>query len=180
MVERRREINPSDIRIITKRIFERLSMLDEYVSAKKIHSYISTKSGEVDTRYFIDYMSSSGKIIVIPKLNKHSKTFQHASFAGWDGIVRSSDGYFEPTKGFDDDLNGIDLIIVPAMAVSILGQRVGYGGGFYDRLLKNIRAVKVVPAFEFQVFDNIETDPHDIRVDKIITERRIINTRKQS
>jgi 5-formyltetrahydrofolate cyclo-ligase len=53
---------------------------------------------------------------------------------GWN--CKKLGWYFEPTKGFDDDLNGIDLIIVPAMAVSILGQRVGYGGGFYDGCLK--------------------------------------------
>lgn len=180
VVERRKEITHVDIRNKTKLIVERLVALDEYIFAKKVHSYISTKTGEFDTRYLIDYMSSGGKPVVIPKLNRQSKIFQHASFKGWDELVKNPDGYFEPVVGFDDDLSDIDLIIVPAMAVSILGQRVGYGGGFYDQLLRNIRAIKIVPAFEFQVFDNIETDAHDIRVDKIITERRIINTRKQS
>ncbi|MGE5680795.1 MAG: 5-formyltetrahydrofolate cyclo-ligase, partial [Bacillota bacterium] len=51
------------------------------------------------------------------------------------------------------------------------------GGGHYDRLLKKAYAPKYVLAFEFQIFDNIETDLHDVRVDKIITERRVINTR---
>ena len=178
VVERRKEITPADIRSKTKLIVERLNSLDEFVFAKKVHSYISTRIGEFDTRYLIDYMSTSGKPIVIPKLNKQSKTFQHASFTGWEGLVKNPDGYYEPAVGFDDDLSDVDLIIVPAMAVSILGQRVGYGGGFYDELLRKIRAVKIVPAFEFQVFENIETDAHDIRIDKIITERRIINTRK--
>lgn len=177
VVKRRKEITHEEIRSKTKRIVERLSALDEFIYAKKVHSFISTKEGEIDTRYLIDYMASSGKPVVIPKLNKQSKTFQHANFSGWEGLIKNQDGYYEPPVGFDDDLSDIDLIIVPAMAVSILGQRVGYGGGYYDKLLKNVRAVKIVPAFEFQVFENIETEIHDMRIDKIVTELRVINTR---
>jgi len=55
---------------------------------------------------------------------------------------------------------------------------VGYGGGYYDKMLKNIRAPKIALAFEFQVFENIETDVHDVRIDRIVTERRIINSRE--
>jgi len=64
------------------------------------------------------------------------------------------------------------------MAVSLKGQRVGYGGGYYDKILRNTHASKIVPVFEFQIFENIETDAGDIRIDKIVTERRIINTRE--
>ena len=179
VVERRNEVSSEEIRSKTKRIVDRITALDDFVLAKKIHSYASTKAGEFDTKNLINHMSSSGKAVVIPKLNKQSKTFQHAAFAGWEGLVKNQEGYYEPSAGFDDDLSDIDLMIVPAMAVSVLGQRVGYGGGYYDQLLRKVRAVKIVPAFEFQVFDNIETETHDMRIDKIVTELRVINTREQ-
>jgi len=179
VVQRRKGISADEIRSKTKLIVERLIALDDFISAKKVHSYISTKTGEFDTRYIIDFMSNNGKSIVIPKLNKQSKKFQHASFIGWNKLVKNSEGYYEPPVGYDDDLSGIDLMIVPAIAVSVLGQRVGYGGGYYDLLLKNTGALKIVPAFEFQVFDNIETEVHDMRIDKIVTELRVINTRQQ-
>ncbi len=178
VVEKRKNISDEEIRSKTKLIIERFSAVDDFIHSKKIHAFISSKPGELDTRFFIDFMINNGKSVVLPKLNKSFKKFVHANFLGWDNLVKNADGYYEPPTAFDDDLSDIDLFIVPAMAVSLLGQRVGYGGGYYDRILKDSHAVKIVPAFEFQIFDNIETDIHDIRIDKIITERRIINTRE--
>lgn len=99
---------------------------------------------------------------------------------GWDSLIKNSEGYWEPKLGVDEDLSDVDLIIVPSLAVSLAGHRVGYGGGYYDRLLRNSFAPKVALAFEFQLFDYIENSIHDIRVDKIITERRIIDPRSPS
>ena len=177
VVKRRKETIPDDVHSKTKLILDKLKTVDEFDYAKKIHSYVSNKAGEVDTRYLIDFMVNNGKSVVLPKLNKKAKKFQRANFSGWDNLVKNTDGYYEPSIATDEDLSDIDLIIVPAMAVSVVGQRVGYGGGFYDRLLKQTNAAKIVLAFEFQVFDDIETELHDIRIDKVITERRIINTR---
>ena len=177
VVKQRKELLPEDIRTKTRSIIEKLKTVDDFDYAKKIHTYVSTKAGEVDTRYLIDFMVNNGKSVVLPKLIKKAKKFQRANFNGWESLVKNADGYYEPPTATDEDMNDIDLIIVPAMAVSVVGQRVGYGGGFYDRLLKQTNAAKLVLAFEFQVFDNIETDFHDIRIDKVITERRIINTR---
>ncbi len=178
VVERRKEISAEEIRSKTKLIVERLSKLDEFIYANKIYAYISSRQGEVDTKYLIDFIVSGGKSVVLPKLNTHSKNFSHGSFLNWDNLIKNKDGYYEPPACFDDDLTDVDLIIVPAMAVSMFGQRVGYGGGYYDKLLKRTHTTKIVLAFEFQVFENIETDAHDIRIDKIITERRTIETRK--
>ncbi|MDQ7816297.1 MAG: 5-formyltetrahydrofolate cyclo-ligase [Melioribacteraceae bacterium] len=177
VVQRRSAITPVDIKNKTKLIFDRFTATDDFVNARRIHTYISTRPGEIDTRKLVDYMDECGKHIVVPKLNKKSETFHRANFINWDHMVKNNDGYLEPKVGNDEDLSDIDLIIVPAVAVSILGQRVGYGGGFYDKLLRQTFAVKIVLAFEFQVFDYIESNAHDIRIDKIITELRIINTR---
>lgn len=175
VVQRRSEHTDSELKLKTKRIIERLSQTDDYVFAKNIHCYIASRPGEVDTRTLIDYMHSSGKVVIVPKLNKIKKEFRRFQFMGWDHIIKNSEGYYEPIYGMDEDLSDIDLIIVPALAVSLSGQRIGYGGGYYDKLLKQTFATKVVLAFEFQIFDYIESSVTDIRVDKIITERRIIN-----
>ncbi len=97
---------------------------------------------------------------------------------GWDSIVKNCEGYWEPELGMDDDLCDVDLIIVPSLAVSTKGFRIGYGGGYYDKLLKTTFAPKFVLAFEFQLFEHIETTSKDPRIDKIITERKIIDVRK--
>ena len=178
VVKRRKEISPSEIRNKTNLIVDRLASTDDFAFSNKVHTYVSTKAGEVDTRFLIDYMIRTGKSVILPKLVKQTKKFLRGDFNGWDNLIKNPDGYYEPVSAVDADLSDIDLIIVPAMAVSIVGQRVDHGGGFYDRLLKQTNAKKIVLAFEFQVFDNIEKDSHDIRIDKIITERRVINTRR--
>ncbi len=176
VLERRREISEAEIRRKTQKIIQRLQEVDEFIHAKTVHCYIASREGEIDTRMLINLMQTLGKTIVVPKLNPVSKTFMRGCFTGWDELMLNEEGYLEPKIGFNDNLDDIDLIIVPAVAVSIHGHRIGYGGGYYDKLLKNLFAPKIVLALELQLFDAIESFPNDIRVDKIVTELRVINT----
>lgn len=180
VVQRRAEFTDLELTQKTKSIIQRLSKLDDFVYAKTIHCYVASRPGEVNTRSLIEYMDGWGKTIIIPKLNKATKTFHRFNFMGWEYLVRNNEGYLEPHVGIDEDLSDVDLVIVPALAISIHGLRVGYGGGYYDKLLKKTFAPKIALAFEFQIFDYIESDFHDVRVDKIVTERRVIDTREIS
>lgn len=68
-----------------------------------------------------------------------------------------------------------DIVIVPCVAVDRYGNRAGHGRGYYDRYLKSMQQVPFIcPAFDCQIFDHIETDDNDIRMDIIITEKEII------
>lgn len=180
VLERRAELSEREILQKSIMIIDRLKNQDDFLYARNIFAYISTRHGEVDTRQLIDLIYGMGKSIILPKLNKISKTFHRFNFMGWDSLVKTSDGYYEPKLGIDEDLSDIDLILLPAVAVSVKGQRVGNGGGYYDKMLKHSQTPKYVLAFEFQIFDYIESTTEDIRADKIITERRVINTREIS
>ncbi|AEA34440.1 5-formyltetrahydrofolate cyclo-ligase [Hippea maritima] len=68
----------------------------------------------------------------------------------------------------------IDAIIVPGIGFDERGYRIGYGGGFYDKFLKGIPALKVGVCFDCCIVDRIEEESHDITVDVVITERRKI------
>ena len=70
--------------------------------------------------------------------------------------------------------NNIDLIIVPALCCDKNGYRLGYGGGYYDRFLKDYKGIKVVCLPKQLIFDTIYHEVHDIKMDYIITESRII------
>ncbi|MCF8241272.1 MAG: 5-formyltetrahydrofolate cyclo-ligase [Melioribacteraceae bacterium] len=177
VVARRNEHADSDLRKKAGFIVERLKSQDDFIHAQNIHCYVASRPGEVETRGLIDEMHGMGKSIIIPKLNKSKKSFARFQFMGWDHLVKNNEGYLEPRVGIDEDMSDIDLVIVPALAVSKHGQRVGYGGGYYDKLLRGTFAPKYVLAFEFQIFEYLESSVHDVRVDKIITERRVIDTR---
>ena len=68
----------------------------------------------------------------------------------------------------------IDAILVPAVAFDRRGYRVGCGGGYYDRFLPEVpRAVRIGAAFSCQIVAEIPADPHDVRVDRIVTENGV-------
>jgi len=73
------------------------------------------------------------------------------------------------TAGFDEN----DIIFVPGIAFSTDGSRIGYGSGTYDKLLRNIKSIKIGICYEFQLLQNIPSESHDIKMDVIITEDSI-------
>ena len=180
VLQRRKEISEIEIKRKTRKLIERLKEQDEFINAKTVHCYIASREGEVDTTQLINLMVGMNKAVVVPKLNPVSKAFMRGCFTGWDEMIRNEEGYLEPEIGINDSLDDVDLVIVPAVAVSVHGHRIGYGGGYYDKLLRELFVPKIVLAFEFQLFDGIESTPKDTRVDKIITELRVINVFEHS
>jgi 5-formyltetrahydrofolate cyclo-ligase len=66
----------------------------------------------------------------------------------------------------------VDFMLVPGVAFTTNGARLGYGGGFYDRLLASLdgRTVRIAAAFQLQIVDQLPEGPHDQRVDQVVTE----------
>jgi 5-formyltetrahydrofolate cyclo-ligase len=84
-------------------------------------------------------------------------------------------------------IKDIDLVVIPGTGFDIKGNRLGYGGGYYDRLLsyesKQLAEVEhittIALAFEEQIGDEIPAEPHDIQVDMIITDKQLIRCTNQ-
>jgi 5-formyltetrahydrofolate cyclo-ligase len=64
---------------------------------------------------------------------------------------------------------------VPGVCFDLQGNRMGYGGGFYDRFLQQTAAIKIAPAYSFQVLNTIPTETHDITMDIIITPQGMVH-----
>jgi len=75
------------------------------------------------------------------------------------------------------DTSLLSLVIVPGLAFDLNGNRAGFGKGYYDRFLGEISCLRAALCFEFQVFAAFSPEPHDVPVDVIITEKRIIYRR---
>lgn len=69
----------------------------------------------------------------------------------------------------------IELILVPGVAFDVLGNRLGFGKGYYDKFLKKTKCPLISPAYNFQVYKKIPTEIHDHKIDKIITEKKTYN-----
>lgn len=157
------------------RVLEKLISLRQYIAANRVLVYASYKS-EVGTEGIIEHCYSEGKEVVLPKvdvanncLTKHIVRGMHDMCTGFKGIP-------EPTTSACVRVEDVDMIIVPGAAFSPSGARIGYGGGYYDKLLPRIKGVKLIVAlaYEEQIFDDLPTEEHDVEMDMIITPERTI------
>lgn len=153
-------------------VFNRLECLLAFVMSKRILIYNSLPD-ELYTRHFISRWKND-KNFFLPRVNGID-----LDILPYDE-TRMQLGAFrieEPSGDETADVSTMDMIIVPAVAYDRKGNRVGRGKGYYDRLLKRTRAMKVGVAYDFQVFDEIDAERHDIPVDIVITENGIYHCR---
>ena len=160
-------------------ICNNLLNLYEYKQAKVVHFYLTIKS-EVITEDAVKSAISTGKDVVIPVMDKRHKRILLSGLNDYDKeLAPTSHGIIEPKPEFYKfvDLNDIDLMVLPGVAFDLNGHRLGYGAGYYDRLLRDAdtRPFLVALAFEVQIVNKIPIGDHDVRMDKIITEKRIID-----
>lgn len=144
-----------------------------FVMARNILMYHSLPD-ELSTLEFIDKWSGS-KRFFLPRVNG-----VNLDILPYDRS-RLSLGAFqiEEPQGDDvTDISEIEMVVVPAVAYDRNGNRVGRGKGFYDRLLATTKATKVGVAYDFQLVDEIDAEPHDVKVDIIITNRGLTTIRK--
>lgn len=159
-------------------IGKNLQGLEEFKQSRVIHFFLTTKS-EVITEGAIRKALSMGKKVVVPVVDSRHKRLSLSMIKDYDReLTPASHGIREPRPEFlrPISLHDIDLMVLPGVAFDIKGHRLGYGAGYYDRLLEDEekRPYLVALAFEIQIIDNIPARNHDIRVDKIVTERRVI------
>ena len=162
-------------------ILQRLFELEEIKSAHWIKFYASYGS-EVETYGMMAHALSHGKRVAVPKVEGDDRlVFSEVLHPvrdlapGWKGIPEPKAEALRPVK-FEE----LNLIVIPGIAYDERGNRVGQGLGFYDRLLrKNSSRIPVVAvAFELQIVPEVPVSPHDIHVDLIVTEKRVIECRK--
>ncbi len=160
----------------SRKIAERFLQLPQLKKAKNILLYYPHKN-EVDTQYIINQLANSKKFnLYLPKVSGKEilpvKVKDLSSLKkGYAGIMEPEGEYISPEK--------IDIVVVPAVAYDLKGHRLGYGKGFYDRFLKNIQALKVGVAYDFQVVNQLPAEEHDIPVDIIITPTKTITTKEE-
>ncbi len=161
-------------------IVDRLLKHSDIINAKSIFTYISFRS-EVNTYEMINSFLDQGKIVSVPFTDTNKKIIIPSIIKSVkNDLAPGTFGILEPSaeKINSMPVNEIDIIIIPGAAFSEKGCRIGYGGGFYDRFLKKKYIASYALAFDFQVVDEVPFDPgFDMKVDHIVTEKRIIETK---
>jgi len=177
--EKRRKHSKEENRKKSKEIKEKLFSLAEFKYAETVLFYISY-DGEVFTHDMI-LESFYNKNIIVPVSNTEDCSLTLSHLKSWEELSIGSYGILEPRieKIRKTNIEDIDLIIVPGVAFDKKGNRMGHGKGYYDRLLEQTETTIIGLCFEFQIVEKTPTKSHDKAVDFIITESRIINSKKQ-
>lgn len=163
---------------LSRRICEQFAALPEYQAARTVMCFVDVRT-EVRTRQFLPEALTHGKRIVVPYcVDGELDLFLLESM---DELAVGMYKILEPKAELRGlaakqvDVAELDLIMVPGVAFDRRGGRMGHGKGYYDKLLEHARPETplVALAFECQMFDEIPTAPHDVFMDKIITERAV-------
>ena len=149
-----------------------------YAAARAIHCYLPMRS-EVDTRPLIADALAHGKRVAVPIVVPKAADLAHAwlETLAADALIPGAFGTFNPRELRPAAPGDWELAIVPLLAFDRRGYRLGYGKGYYDRLLADGSVTTIGVGFAEQEIDMLPDEPHDIALGWIVTEREVIGSR---
>ncbi|MEI6892760.1 MAG: 5-formyltetrahydrofolate cyclo-ligase [Pontiella sp.] len=152
-------------------IIERFQALEIFHSAHIIALYKAI-GGEVSLEPLFSECWKRGKRTCIPVFNNDTRLYEMAEIEKSTLFQRGHYGILEPLQPTMLNVAKIDLIAVPGVGFDAAGNRLGRGGGYYDRILAELCGVSVGIAFDFQIFSEIPYELHDQPVNFIVTESK--------
>tara|TARA_Y100001936_G_scaffold61778_1_gene60773 strand:+ start:53 stop:634 length:582 start_codon:yes stop_codon:yes gene_type:complete len=138
-------------------------------------------NGEVATNALISYFFSNGSKCFLPVIsnNEENKLIDFALFEEQSRLVKNRFGIPEPNKSKIIDLNQLDIIFLPCVCFDSRGNRIGMGGGFYDKTLsylsKKENTKLIILAYDFQEVESCLPESHDIKADACLTPNQYLN-----
>lgn len=175
-LELRRGLTSEAVRKKSAAIMDFLFGMNEWSQAELILFYVASKDNEVETRNAIERALSEGRRVACPITKLATKTLIFSEIHRLDELTPGCFGLLEPREERAKPVEVADasLVIVPGIAYDGQCNRLGYGGGFYDRALAEASAPSVAPAYDCQIVDEVPVGEYDQPVGRIVTETRVI------
>lgn len=169
MKTRREQLSGKEVQEYSSIITHKLMELEPVRKARNIMFYSSIRN-EVDVRSLIESQSMFSTVL-LPRVEENGD-MAAVKFTGWEQTCHSSYGILEP-QGEAYPVDKIDAVIVPGLVFDFKGYRLGYGKGYYDRFLKQLRpgAFMCGVGYEFQVVEKTFPHEQDLPVHWIVTEK---------
>ncbi|MHA7646927.1 5-formyltetrahydrofolate cyclo-ligase [Nitrosopumilus sp. S4] len=174
LLEKRDNTSFDLMKIASAKIQKKLKKIYAYKNAKKIGLYYPIGS-EMLTQDIIQEIISEGKDVFLPKVV--GKNLEFRKISDFSSLEKGNFDIMEPKDDCPAD-NNLDVIIVPTVGISPDGVRLGYGHGFYDRFLAENKTTTISITLEKQIVKRIPRSDHDILIDWIVTEDRMIQTQR--
>lgn len=172
----RNNMDEKEMLFKSKQIIKKLTSLEEFAKSNTVFIYMSFKN-EVETINLIKQMLLENKRVVIPYTDTKNTVLIPSEINSISDLKLSSFGYYEPDleKVKKIKPHELDLIVTPGVVFDKSLNRIGFGKGYYDRILalKRTDAKAIALAYEFQVLEEIPSELHDIKINMIITEKNI-------
>lgn len=174
MLARRRGMSAAECSRLSGLIQTAVIGSTQFASARSLALY-AARDNEVVTSEICRAALMSQKVLCYPRIEAGSLVFRQV--AAECELVCGSFGIPEPMEGFPSfDPGELDLIVIPGVAFDLRGHRIGYGKGFYDRTVHALegsgRLVGI--CYDFQLVDEVAGEPHDVLMDLIVTESRLV------
>jgi 5-formyltetrahydrofolate cyclo-ligase len=162
------------LKIASGNIQKKIKKIFAFKNAQKIGAYYPMGS-EIFTQDIIQELLSQGKQVFLPKVIGEEMEFR--KITSFSSLEQGSFDIMEPKDDCPVD-NDLDVILVPTVGISPIGVRLGYGHGFYDRFLAENKITTISLTLEKQIIKNIPKSEHDVLIDWIVTEDKILQTQK--
>lgn len=162
----------------SRAIAERVIGLPEVARADSVALFFPMEEkGEVDLRAVDEYCRARGARVFYPSAGHGEEGAGFRLVETLSDLAEAGHGFLEPAAGARPARPGeLDVVIVPALAVSELGHRLGYGAGFYDALVPQFSppAVTIVVAYQFELLAELPTHDWDVACDIVVTDARVL------
>jgi len=174
MLQARRALADEVVAEKNRAIISRLEQLPEFAQAQAVLTYVSSKDNEVDTQGLIEDLLREGRMVLVPIAGR-DRVMVWSRLLSLDELAKGRFGILEPppeARRIMDPPGGA-VAVVPGVAFTREGWRIGYGGGYFDTFLAGFAGTSIAIAFEAQMVESIPTDQHDVPMDMVVTEAAV-------
>jgi len=168
-------LTPELVRSHSAAVWERLSQLGKFKTAQCFSVYVS-KGNEIETHGLIRQLLAMGRRVCVPACD--GQRYLLSELRDFDAeLVEGRYGILEP-KSVSPPVTKPEAWVIPGLAFDMRGNRLGRGMGFFDALVRGAPGAKIALAHDFQILSEVPAEPHDAGVDFIVTETRVVETKR--
>ena len=179
MLSKRKSLSVAEVQESGARVSKYLSNLNLFQQSSSVLFY-SPIDNEVNVITLAKKaMEDTHKRVIFPRVTANGLELHNIT--SFEDLILGKYGIMEPKKNIPPwNTNNLDLILVPGIAFDRNGFKLGYGFGYYDKLLHNLDIPCIGLAYDWQIVNNIHHEKHDIPVHHIITNNEIINCQRNN
>lgn len=168
----RNSLTSEDVRALSMKICSILQVMDVYGKAADICLYMPVRN-EVDVTMLMEAALDQGKRVWLPCVSGGEMKF--CRYDKNTGLLEGAYGIKEPDSFEILEPDEKTLVIMPGAAFSEKHERIGYGGGYYDRFLAEYpQCTTAAVCYDFQIMTELPSERHDVRPDIIISQERVL------